>query len=476
MKELLYRTLLEHRASLDKREYSAVELTRAHLCAIEEKNGELGAFLTVDGEGALVAAAESDRRIARGEGRGMLEGIPYSLKDNIAAQGLPMTCASRILENYVSPYDATVTERGRAAGAVLLGKNNMDEFAMGSTGEHSAFGAVKNPHDPTRVAGGSSSGSAAAVASGMSVFSLGTDTGGSVRQPAAFCGVWGLKPTYGLLSRYGVAAMASSLDCVGILSRSVLDIGVILSVLRGKDPRDVTSLSAGEKSELREITSVRVGVIGGMDGGCVSPDVTLAVERAVTALTALGAHCDAVTLPQPANALAAYTVIAATEAASNLSRYDGVRFGSRQNADSLNALYENSRAVLGDEVCRRILFGIDMLSGENRERYYLRALRVREEIQRSMRSLSERYDIFLSPVAPTAAFKLGTLPSKDERTYADMCTVYASLACLPALSVPMGADQNGLPLAVQLCAGFEKEPMLLFVAGLLTNQRGEGRL
>ena len=461
MENRLMCTLTEHRRALDRGDYSAVELTRAYLHAIERRNGELGAFLQVDAEGALQSAAESDRRITSGTGRGMLEGIPYSLKDNISAKGLKMTAASRILEGYVAPYDATVTERLRNAGAVLLGKNNMDEFAMGSTGELSAYGAVRNPLDASRVTGGSSSGSAAAVSAGLSVFSLGTDTGGSVRQPAAFCGVVGLKPTYGLLSRYGVAAMASSLDCVGILSRSAEDCRVLLSALSGKDERDATSVDPVPLSRAKGNLSIAMIGVG---DGCVSATVGRALEKTVGRLEACGATVSEESLHSPQSALAAYTVLAATEAASNLSRYDGVRFGTRRQGETLSSLYLGSRSLLGDEVVRRILFGIDMLSGENREQFYLRALRVREEIQRSMHRLFETYDLILSPVAPTVAFPCGTVPTREERRFADMCTVYASLSGLPAISVPVGFDADGLPLAVQLCAAAQHEELLLSVA------------
>ncbi len=471
MEQVLKRSLTEHRSALDRGEYSAVELTRAYLSSIEQQNRELGAFLYVDAEGALESAGESDRRIAEGSARSVLEGIPYSLKDNISAKGLPMTCASRILEGYVAPYDATVTDRLRRAGAVLLGKNNMDEFAMGSTGELSAYGAVRNPVNASRVSGDSSSGSAAAVAAGLSAFSLGTDTGGSVRQPAAFCGVLGLKPTYGLLSRYGVAAMASSLDCVGLLAHSSEDCRALLSVLSGRDARDATSFDPVPHE--REHAPLRVAVVGGMDG-CLSESVGRALEGAARTLEARGARCRETSLHAQRSALAAYTVIAATEASCNLSRYDGIRFGRREAGETLTSLYENSRSLLGDEVVRRILFGIDMLSGDNRENYYLRALRVREEIGRSMRETFAQYDLILSPVAPTVAFPCGTHPTREERRFADTCTVYASLSGLPAISVPVGHDRDGLPLAVQLCAAEQNEELLLSSARVLTEGMRHG--
>lgn len=464
MKELLKRSVYEHRASLDRREYSSQELTRAYLNAILEKNEALGAFLYVDEEGALARSVESDRRMRCGEERGFLEGIPYSLKDNIAAKGLPMTCASRALEGYVSPYDATVTERLAATGAVLLGKNNMDEFAIGSTGEQSAYAMIKNPHDTRRVAGGSSGGSAAAVAAGLVPFSLGTDTGGSVRHPAAFCGTVGFKPTTGLLSRHGVAAMASSLDCVGILSRSVEDCRAILKILMGKDARDMTSFCGKDAKEVGSREKPRIAILRWDEDDCVSAAVRGTVKKAQERLTASGAQCSEEVLPNPKNILAAYTVLSACEAASSLSRYDGVCFGRRGDDTTLSALYRTSRALIGDGAMAKILFGMDMLSSEGRQRYYLHALRAREELCEDVKKITEHYDLILSPVAATSAFEIGSSPKKDQALCSTLCGVLANLSGLPAISLPMGRDENGMPLAVQLCAGKEKDLYLLSLA------------
>lgn len=469
MEKFLQCSIAEHATALERGEYTSVALTRAFLDRIDARNGEINAYLYVDRIGALAAAEESDARRASGECRGALDGIPYALKDNIAAKGLPMTCGSKILEGYVSPYDATVVARLRDAGAVLLGKTNLDEFAMGSSGEYSAYGVTKNPHDRTRVAGGSSSGSAAAVADGMAVFALGSDTGGSVRQPAAFCGVFGLKPTYGVLSRYGLASMASSLDCVGILSRTAEDCGLLLDALAGRDVHDATSVPyAPLELRLRD-RALRVGVVSFADAAGMDGEIRAVLARAVARLSAYGAFVEEVTLPMPNEAIAAYTVLCSTEAASNLARYDGVRYGRRSaNASTLSSLYENSRSEgLGAEVKRRILFGTDMLVRGNREVYYLRAERMREEVRRRMTALTEEYDLLLSPTTPTVAFPIGSVRSPEALYCADACTVYANLAGLPALSVPMGTNADGLPIAVQLTARRLGEKALLSVAELL---------
>ena len=465
MKELLTYSVCTHRENLARGAYSAVELTRAYLEEIERTDPVVGAFLTVDAERALRAASASDARRRVGERLGALDGIPFSLKDNICVRGMRMTCASRILENYIAPYDATVTERLQASGGVLIGKNNMDEFAMGSSNEYSAFRLTRNPHDPTRVSGGSSGGSAAAVASHEVAFALGTDTGGSVRQPAAFCGVYGLKPTYGVLSRYGVAAMATSLDCVGILASTAEDCGWIFDALVGRDERDATSVAYWNAEASSDTTPLRVGVVDGF-GEELAGDVLAAYKHAAEDLKQAGAIVETVSLPYPRLALAAYTVIAAAEASSNLARYDGIRYGRRSEGEAtLSASYDRCRAEgFGEEVKRRILFGTDLLSTEHRQTYYVRALRVRELIRHEMAALLERYDVLLSPTAPTVAFKRGEKPSRDTLRCADLCTVYASLSGFPALSVPVGRNADGLPLAVQLTGAPFSERRLLRAA------------
>ncbi len=482
MKKILKRSALEHAKALAMGEYSAYELTEAFLKQIDACDGVIGAYLNVDAEGAKQAAKESDVRRKEGKTLGVLDGIPFSLKDNISVKGMLLTCGSKMLEHYVSPYDATVTERLRAAGAVLLGKNNMDEFAMGSSTAYSALGVTRNPHDPSCVPGGSSGGSAAAVAAGEAVFSLGTDTGGSVRQPAAFCGVWGMKPTYGLLSRYGVAAMATSLDCVGVMSRSAEDSAAILSVLVGKDARDATSQEPDVKYEFKKmqapIAGMRIAVVSAFDEDHTDKDVWHALQRATVGFGKMGAVIETVELPLPEQALASYAVLSCTEASSNLARYDGVHYGSRNgHFQSLDELYANSRGEgFGMEVKRRILFGTDMLLSGNRERYYLRAQRVRELIRREMLKLLSQYDLILTPTAPTVAFGSAERPSPEQLYYADLCTVYASLAGVPALSVPLGRNTKGLPLAVQLTARPFAEGLLLAAAKRLLEVTGDEML
>ena len=474
MNKILERSVFEHAEAMAAGEYSSYELTNAFLERIAVRDKEIGAYLSVDGEGAKKAALESDKRRKDGKTLGILDGIPFSLKDNICVKGLPLTCGSKMLEHYVSPYDATVTERLRSAGAVLLGKNNMDEFAMGSSTAYSALGTTRNPHDLTCVPGGSSGGSAAVVAGGMAVFSLGTDTGGSVRQPAAFCGVWGMKPTYGLLSRYGVAAMATSLDCVGVMSRTPEDSAAILSALVGKDARDATSRESDQLTDWKDMkfptAELRIAVMSAFDESNLERDVWNALQEAKEGFARLGAVIETVDLPLPEEALASYAVLSATEASSNLARYDGVHYGYRsEKTTTLSELYENSRGEgFGMEVKRRILFGTDMLLLGNRERYYLRAQSVRERIRLEMMKLLERYDLILTPTAPTVAFGREETPTPKQLYNADLCTVYASLACLPALSVPFGKGERGLPLAVQLTARPFAERFLLAVAKRLS--------
>lgn len=478
MDELIKRTVSEHCKALAAGEYSSVELTRAYLAEIERREPTVGAFLTLDAENALKAAALSDKRRANGEKTGVLEGIPYALKDNFCTKGLRTTCASRALEDFVPPYDAEVVTRLRGAGAILLGKANMDEFAMGSTTETSALGVTRNPLNLEAVPGGSSGGSAAAVAAFEAPFALGSDTGGSVRQPAAFCGVVGMKPTYGAISRYGMIALASSLDCVGIVTRNAEDCGVVLSALVGKDEKDATSLAypqadpshASERGE----RPLRVAVVRELLADDeVSHAVIEATEQAISALRARGAVIGEVSLPSPEAALAAYCVISAAEASSNMARYDGIRFGHRTSLDGdLYALYANSRAEgFGSEVKRRILFGTYMLSEGKRSLYYDRARRARSHIRMRMREILRGYDLLLTPTTPTSAFGRGSALTPTQRRRADLCAVYASLAGLPAVSVPFGSDTNGMPLGVQLTAAPFAEGLLLRVAKELEEVR-----
>jgi aspartyl-tRNA(Asn)/glutamyl-tRNA(Gln) amidotransferase subunit A len=476
--QLIHRGIYEHAKALERREYSAVELLQAYLAQIEKKEPVVGSYLTLNIENAMRDAASSDARRAKGEVRGAFDGIPYALKDNFCTEGLRTTCASRMLENFVPPYDATVVSKLKGAGAILLGKANMDEFAMGSATETSALGITRNPIDPDYVPGGSSGGSAAAVAAHEAVFALGSDTGGSVRQPAAYCGVVGMKPTYGLISRFGMIALASSLDCVGIVTQTANDCGMVLSLLAGRDERDATShcpvgidfSSASRKRDRR----LRVAIVRElMQEGDVSPAVMAATEDAIMALKECGYEIGEVSLPSPDAALAAYCVISAAEASSNLARYDGVSFGRRsEHADDLFSLYANSRSEgFGTEVKRRILFGTYMLSEGKRALYYDRATEARVFIKRAMEEILEHYDLILTPTAPSAAFRRGNVLSPMQRRRADLCAVYSSLAGLPAVSVPFGTNAEGLPLGIQLTGAPFSEGLLLEVAQYLEEVR-----
>ncbi len=476
MKPLLTQSLAEHRRALDAGAYSSTDLTNACLEEIERLEPTVGAFLTVDAEGALAAARESDARRASGDCRSALDGIPYGLKDNFCTKGLRTTAASRMLADFVPPYDATVTVRLRQAGAVLMGKLNLDELAMGSSTEHSAMRATKNPIDPARVPGGSSGGSAAAVAAGELPFAIGSDTGGSVRQPAAFCGVLGLKPTYGAISRYGMIAHASSLDCVGLITRCAEDAKTVLDALVGMDGHDATTFDypRSQHACADELPPLRIAVVRELtDPEVVSPAVSVACNDAIAAFRAHGAVIGEVSLPSPARALASYCVISAAEASSNMGRFDGVHYGYRADAEGLFGLYSDSRAEgFGDEVKRRILFGTHMLSEENRPLYYDTARAAREEIRASLLQTLSEYDLILNPTAPTVAWTAGSVCSAAMQRRADLCTVYASLAGLPALSVSFGTGEDGMPVGIHLTAGYCREALLLQAAKCLEEVRG----
>lgn len=469
MKKLTEYTLQEHIRALDAGEYSSLELTRAYLDRIAEVDPHINAFVLVDEQGALRAASASDERRRHGERLGILDGIPYAAKDNLCAKDLRTTCASKMLEHYIAPYDATAVSRLRLGGAVLLGKLNLDEFAMGSTGELSIFGATANPLNPEFVSGGSSSGSAAAVAAMEVPFALGSDTGGSVRQPAAFCGVLGLKPTYGAISRYGLIGFAPSLDCVGLLSKNGADCKAVFSQLTGKDPYDPTSVEyPKEIKSLRR--PLRIAVVKELlESENVASDVRLAVQKATEAFAAAGAEIESISLPSPQTALAAYCVLSAVEASSNLARYDGIRYGRRsENVDDLFSLYSNSRGEgFGIEVKRRILFGTCMLTKERREVYLERAIYARNQIRERMKEIFTSFDLILNPTTPTGAFGRGADLTPAQRREADLCAVYANLAGNPALSIPFGKNALGMPLGVQLTAAPCREDLLFAAASIL---------
>ena len=434
---------------------SSVELTRACLARIAATDGRVNAFVTVCEETALAAAAEADRKIAAGEA-GPLTGIPIAVKDIFNTAGVRTSCGSRILENYIAPYDATAFAKLQEQGAILLGKLNMDEFAMGSSNENSANGPVANPWDLERVPGGSSGGSAAALAAGQAIATLGTDTGGSIRQPASFCGVVGVKPTYGRVSRYGVIAYASSLDQVGPLAQSVEDAALLLGTIAGYDPLDSTSVDCPVPDYLAGIDGgvkgMKIGLpreyfIAGLD-----PAIKQAVEAAIEVYRGLGAEIVEVSLPHTDYAVACYYLIATAEASSNLARYDGVRYGVRQQGEGgLSGLYEKTRAAgFGAEVKRRIMLGTYALSSGYYDAYYLKAQKVRTLIREDFLRAFEQVDLLLTPVAPTAAFKLGEKTDDPLQMYlSDIFTIPVNLAGTCALSLPCGMDGQ-LPIGLQL--------------------------
>ncbi|GAB4209719.1 MAG: Asp-tRNA(Asn)/Glu-tRNA(Gln) amidotransferase subunit GatA [Sandaracinaceae bacterium] len=459
---------VELRELVAKGEVSAVEITRATLDRIHAKDGEIGAFLHVDAEGALAQAAQVDRARKAGQALGPLAGVPVALKDNLCVRGLPTTCASRILEGWVSPYDADCVERLRAAGAVIVGKANMDEFAMGSSNESSAYRVVHNPWDLSRAPGGSSGGSAASVAAGMATLSLGSDTGGSVRQPGAFCGLVALKPTYGRVSRYGLVAFASSLDQVGPFARDVRDCALISEVISGRDRRDATSADVPVGSYLAElegeVRGLKVGVVRStLKEGC-EPGVVAALEGAIASLRALGCEILDVELPTAEHAVSAYYIIAPAECSSNLARFDGMRFGPRIEGEDLLATYGKTRALFGREVQRRIMLGTYVLSAGYYDAFYAKAQKARTLIARDYQLAFEKCDVVLTPTSPSVAFKLGEKTASPLEMYmADIFTLPPSLAGLPAINLPCGLS-GGLPVGMQLTGKAFAEGLLFRVA------------
>ena len=457
-------------------EVSSREVTAHFLQRIEVGNARINAFVHVDSERALHLAEQVDRRLAAGELVSPLAGVPIAIKDILCEEGVPTTCGSRILEGFNPPYTATAVQRLLDAGLVPLGKTNMDEFAMGGSTETSVYGVSRNPWDPERTPGGSSGGSAAALAAGLAPLSIGSDTGGSVRQPAAFCGVCGLKPTYGRISRYGLIAFASSLDQVGPLAHTVEDIAACLQVLAGHDPRDSTSLSAkvpkySEQLD-RPLKGLKVGVVREhVEHDSLDSAIRLAVERGQQQLADLGAEIVEVHLPHTQYSVATYYLIAPSEASGNLSRYDGVHYGFRQlanaSADSpLDAMISRSRSSgFGEEVKRRIMLGTFALSSGYYDAYYKKGQQVRRLIASDYQAAFEQVDVLLGPVTPTTAFKLGEKSNDPVQMYlCDLFTVGANLAGVPSLSIPAGFDEGGLPLAVQLQAPVLEESRLLQVA------------
>ena len=470
---MLNATLGEFGSQLAAKKISSVELTRACLERIERHGRELNAFISVDGTFALERAKEADARRARGEAHA-LTGIPIAHKDILCTRTLRTTCGSRMLEHYVSPYDAHVVEKLAQAGTVLVGKCNMDEFAMGSSTEHSYFGPARNPWDKRLVPGGSSGGSAAAVAARLVPMATGTDTGGSIRQPAAFSGVCGLKPTYGLVSRYGLVAFASSLDQAGPIAKSAADLALLMSVMAGFDPRDSTSIDRPAEDYARflatDVKGLRIGVPKEYFGEGIEPGVRRAVEEALRWYESQGAERVEVELPNSPLGVAVYYVIAPAEASSNLSRFDGVRYGHRaKDYSDLMDMYCRTRAEgFGTEVKQRILVGTYVLSHGYYDAYYLQAQKVRRLIARDFTQAFKRCDLILGPTSPTTAFEIGAKSGSKadpvQMYLGDIFTVPASLAGVPALSIPCGVDQKGLPVGLQLTGPHFSEARLIGAA------------
>ena len=463
-------TIREARALLDRREISAVEITRAALDRIAQVENDVRAFVTVTEDLALEQARAADARIASGDAAA-LTGVPMQLKDNMTTRGVATTCSSRMLEGFVPPYDSTVAKRLYAQGAVLLGKGNLDEFAMGSSTENSAFFPTRNPWSLDRVPGGSSGGPAAAVAAGEAHYSLGSDTGGSIRQPASLCGVVGLKPTYGLVSRFGLVAFASSLDQIGPITRDVADCADVLTAIAGHDPMDSTSLNAKvpdySESLGRDLSGLRIGVpkeyfVEGME-----PDVERKTREAIATLEGLGAEVSETSLPHTAYALAVYYILAPSECSANLARYDGVKYGfSDLEADSMWDALERTRGRgFGAEVKRRIMLGTYALSSGYYDAYYLKAQRVRTIIRREFEREFERYDAIVAATSPTVAFKLGARTDDPVQMYlSDVLTLPANIAGIPGISVPSGLSDDGLPIGFQIMTRHLGEPTLFRIA------------
>ncbi|MCP3993227.1 MAG: Asp-tRNA(Asn)/Glu-tRNA(Gln) amidotransferase subunit GatA [Actinomycetia bacterium] len=454
---------------------SAAEVVDEHLARIAEGDGEIHAFNHVMADEARAAARAVDATVASGADPGPLAGVPVALKDNMCTRGVPTTCSSRILEGWKPPYDATVVERLVAAGAVIVGKTNLDEFAMGSSTENSAFGPTLNPHDTSRVPGGSSGGSSAAVAAGFVPLSFGSDTGGSIRQPAALCGVVGLKPTYGGVSRYGLIAFASSLDQIGPLANTVGDAALALSVIGGHDPRDSTSIPEPCPpilDHLEEgIEGLRIGIVSELSGGGLDgfePDVLARTSDAVDALTAAGAKVESVSVPSTVAGLSAYYMIAPAEASSNLARYDGVRYGLREDGPNTASMMAASRtAGFGEEVKRRIMLGTYALSAGYWDAFYGQAQRVRTLMIRQFERVYEDFDLLLSPTSPCVAFELGAKADPITMYLNDVCTIPSNLTGHPAISVPFGTDGAGLPIGVQVMAPLMGEVAMFRAARVL---------
>jgi aspartyl-tRNA(Asn)/glutamyl-tRNA(Gln) amidotransferase subunit A len=463
-------TIPEVRAALDSRKISARELVKEFYAHIDQKNRELNIYLALSPERAFAQADRIDAAIASGDALPTLAGVPLAVKDVISTHGIPTTCGSRILEGYKPPYDATAVTRLESAGAIILGKTNCDEFAMGSSNENSAYGPVRNPVAPDHVPGGSSGGSAAAVAANLAVVSLGTDTGGSIRQPGSFCGLPALNPSYGRVSRYGLIAYASSLDRIGPFAHTVRDAATVLSVIAGRDPRDATSSSAHVPDYPagldRPLHGIRMGIPDDYFGEGIDPEVRQKIEAGIRLLEKLGCKRVSIRMPNTDYAIAAYYILATAEASSNLARYDGVRFGPRVAGATLIEMYQKTRGRgFGPEVKRRIVLGTYVLSAGYYDAYYLKGQKIRALIARDFREAFEKADVIITPTSPVPPFRLGERTASPLQMYlADSYTVTGSMAGVPGISVPSGKTSKGLPIGLQIYGPAFGEDRVLHLA------------
>lgn len=479
MSELTERTIFEHAKALRKKEYSSVQLTQAYLEQIDKKDKTIGAYITVTADRAIESAKAFDERRCSDSEISPLAGIPCGIKDNMCTKGIKTTCASKMLGGYIPPYSAHVVEKLEKSGAVILGKLNMDEFAMGSTTENSAFKVCRNPLDTDRVPGGSSGGSAAAVAAREAVYTLGSDTGGSIRQPASFCGVVGMKPTYGSVSRYGLVAFASSLDQIGPITSTVLDNALVLNAIVGHDKRDATSVKRVYNDFTADIKNgvkgMKIGVPEKFFGEGIFDDVRKAVLAATDTYRALGAELVSVSMPSIDYALSAYYVISSAEASSNLARFDGVRYGYRcDDYSNIDELYRKSRSEgFGSEVKKRIMLGTFALSSGYYDAYYKKALQVRSLVRKDFDEAFGKCDFIISPVAPTVAYKIGEKTGDSLQMYmGDAYSVPVNIAGIPALTLPCGIGEGGMPVGMQLVGPAFSEG-LLYRAGFAFESTGK---
>ena len=465
--ELYELTAHELRDKLANKEVTSKEITESFAKRIQEKEPDVKAFVNTTLDTAIQKAEEVDRKIASGEKLSSLAGIPIGIKDNICTKGVKTTCSSRMLENFVSPYDATVMEKINDEDLVMLGKLNMDEFAMGASTEYSYFKKTSNPWDLNKVPGGSSGGSAAAVAANMVPWALGSDTGGSIRQPASFCGVVGLKPTYGLVSRYGLVAFASSLDQIGPITKDVEDNAILLNMIAGHDEKDSTSANVEKKDYTKalvnDVKGLRIGLPKEYFGEGINPEVKEAVMKVAKKYEEMGATVEECSISVTDYALATYYILACAEASSNLGRFDGIRYGYRtENFNNLKDIYRNSRSEgFGPEVKRRIILGTYVLSSGYYDAYYKKALKVRTVVKQAFKELFKKYDVLLTPTSPTTAFDIGTRSNNPLEMYlADICTVSINIGGVPAISVPCGLDSQGMPIGFQLIGNhFDEETL-----------------